>query len=71
MKTKFMKVMSYVLQVVLTSLASAGIALLQSYIESKGVNMGPTLTPENTAIVGGAVASTKVAIQSIRNNCFF
>jgi hypothetical protein len=68
MKTNLKKIGLYVLQVVLTALASAGIALLQSYLETHGVNAGPTLNPENTATIGGLVASGKVAVSHFRNS---
>lgn len=71
MKSNIQKIGLYVLQVVLTALASAGIALLQSYLQTKGVNAGPTLNVENTGIIGGALATGKVAVSHFKNNCFF
>ena len=69
MKTNIQKIGLYVLQVVLTALASAGIALLQSYLQTHGVEAGPNLNVENTATIGGIVASGKVAISQFRSSC--
>lgn len=70
MKQNFKKVCLYVLQVVLTALASAGIALLQGYLQARGVNAGPTLNIEDTGVIGGVVASGKIAISNLKANCF-
>lgn len=69
MKQNLKKITSYLLQVILTALASAGIALLQSYIESHGVNAGPVINPENTGLIGGVVASARIGIKNIKNVC--
>lgn len=68
MKQKFYKILNYLLQVILTALASAGIALLQNYLESKGVKAGETLDPQNTGIIGSAVAGVKIAWNNFKNN---
>lgn len=68
MKQKIYKILNYVLQIVLTALASAGIALLQNYLESKGVKAGDTLDPQNTGVIGSAVAGIKIAINNFKNN---
>ena len=68
-KTNFQKIALYILQVILTALASAGIAILQSYLETHGVPTGPVISPENTGVIGGAVASGRIAINQFKNNC--
>jgi len=68
MKQKIYKILNYVLQIVLTALASAGIALLQNYLESKGVKAGDTLDPQNTGVIGSAVAGIKIAINNFKNS---
>ena len=60
MKQKILKILSYILQVILTALASAGIALLQNYLSTHGVNAGPDLNTENTGIIGDRYPGEKV-----------
>lgn len=59
------------MQVVLTALASAVIAMLQNYVQAKGVEVGPSLDIADTGLIGGVLASGKVAISNIRKNMFF
>lgn len=70
MKKKILKIVMYILQIVLTALASAGIALLQSYVQAHGVDMGVTLNPESTGAIGGTVASGRIAWSNFKNNSF-
>lgn len=67
MKQKMSKILSYLLQVILTALASAGIALLQNYLMNHGVNAGVELNPTDTGIIGSAVASSRIALSNLRN----
>lgn len=71
MKEKIKKILSYLLQVVLTALASAIIAMLQNYVQAKGVEVGPSLDVADTSLIGGVLASGKVAISNIKKNMFF
>jgi hypothetical protein len=68
MKDEIIKILKYILQIVLTALASAGIAILQQYIQSKGVHAGPTLDISNTGEVGATVASAKIVWSQVRSN---
>lgn len=67
MKQKILKVLKYLLNIILTALASAGIALLQNYLQSKGASADVTLSVNDTGILGGVIASLRIAIQNIRN----
>lgn len=60
MKEKIIKILKYLGQIILTALASAGIALLQQWIEQHGIQTGATLDTKNTSLVGGTVASIKI-----------
>ena len=71
MKEKIKKILSYLLQVVLTALASAMIAMLQNYVQTKGVEVGPSLDVADTSLIGGVLASGKVAISNLKKNMFF
>jgi hypothetical protein len=68
MKEKLLKLCGYLLQVVLTALASAGIALLQNYLTTKGVPAGAEINPTETGAIGSMIASARIAISNIKFN---
>lgn len=47
----------YILQIILTALASALIALLQNWLAAHGAHTGQTISPENTAVIGGGISA--------------
>ncbi len=63
MTEKLKEAGKFFIHVLLTALTSAIIAMLQSYIASHGVDAGPTIKPENTAIIGGGLS---VLIKAIK-----
>lgn len=70
MKQKFLSIAKYILQIILTALASAGIALLQQWIESHGVNIGPQINPQDTGIIGGTVSGASIAWRNLKTRFF-
>lgn len=67
MKQRLEKASLWILQVILTALASAGVALLQHYIETHGVNAGPAIDPANTAAIGSVISGAHVSIKAMRS----
>lgn len=57
METKIKEITKYILHIFLTALVSALIAVLQSYIKTHGIDAGPTIQPENTAMIGAGVGA--------------
>src|SRR5574343_121554 len=61
MKKNFLLIGKYLLQVILTAIASALVALLQNYLATHTGNSMPELNPEHVAKVGGILSTTKIA----------
>lgn len=66
MKAKALKIGAYLMQVILTALVSAIIALLQNYLASKGVNAGGTISPAETGAIGSILSSASIALKKTR-----
>lgn len=57
MEINYKESLKYILQILFTALASALIAVLQSYIKIHGIEAGPIIQPEDTAVIGASVSA--------------
>lgn len=57
MRENFRKGGMFILQIILTALASAAVAFLQHWIEAHGVPAGPLLEPGKTAAIGAGIST--------------
>ena len=62
MKSKLEKFSKEFASIALTALASAGIAMLQNYLKTNGIECGATLDPANTSAIGGGIAGAKMVL---------
>ncbi len=60
MKQKIWQGSIYLGHIILTALASAGIALLQNYLATHGHNVGPQINAGETAQIGTVLSGGKI-----------
>lgn len=55
----------YILHVLLISTISAIIAMLQSYVQTHGIETLPVIHPENTAIIGAGIGAITRSLKMV------
>lgn len=53
----------YILQILVTAIASAFVAILQNYIATHGIHAEPLINPTTTATIGAGLSSGHMAIK--------
>jgi hypothetical protein len=71
MKQKLKTGGMYILQIFLTALASALIAMLQNYLSAHAGVPGGQINPNDTGAIGGVLSSGHIAYKSFKSKFIF